>query len=301
MKLVLVHGRAQEHKDSSALKGEWIAALKKGLDKLGLNLPIDEDDVRFPYYGDALFDLVSGKPPAEAAEIIVRGQKPADGQKQSRDEEHFMKAVLDEVLAKQHITSEQITAVGGTDVVVRGPLNWEWVQCGLRAIDRFVPFGSGASVALATKDVYRYLKDPKLRKRIDDGICDAFEPGVPTVVVGHSLGTVVSYNVLRKYAEQNGWVVPFYITLGSPLGVTAIKDELAPLKHPQGVGRWFNAMDERDVVALYPLSGMHFPIDPGIENKTNVRNHTRNRHGIAGYLDDEEVAKRIHDALKAIQ
>jgi hypothetical protein len=71
------------------------------------------------------------------------------------------------------------------------------------------------------------------------------------------------------------------------------------LKHPPGIGKWFNAMDQRDVVALYPLNKKNFGIDPEVENKTNVLNHTRNRHGIAGYLDDEEVAKRIHDALTA--
>jgi hypothetical protein len=56
----------------------------------------------------------------------------------------------------------------------------------------------------------------------------------------------------------------------------------------------------RDVVALYPLDTKSFPLDPAnpaIENKTDVRNRTANRHGIAGYLDDQEVARRIYDAL----
>ena len=61
-------------------------------------------------------------------------------------------------------------------------------------------------------------------------------------------------------------------------------------------------MDERDVVALYSLEPAFFPLDPAnppIENKRDVRNRTRNRHGISGYLDDKEVAKRIYDALVA--
>ena len=59
-------------------------------------------------------------------------------------------------------------------------------------------------------------------------------------------------------------------------------------------------MDKRDVVALYPLDKKSFPLNPetpAIENKIDVRNQTSNRHGIAGYLDDQEVAKRIYDAL----
>ena len=59
-------------------------------------------------------------------------------------------------------------------------------------------------------------------------------------------------------------------------------------------------MDERDVVALYPLTPSHFPINPlapSIENKQDVQNKTTNRHGMGGYLDDKDVAKRIYDAL----
>ena len=37
--LVLVHGRAQENKDSIALKREWLDALRNGLRKSGLDLP----------------------------------------------------------------------------------------------------------------------------------------------------------------------------------------------------------------------------------------------------------------------
>ena len=58
-------------------------------------------------------------------------------------------------------------------------------------------------------------------------------------------------------------------------------------------------MDNDDIVALYPLDGDNFDIDPPIANKTDVDNHTSNQHGIAGYLNDKEVARRIYDALVA--
>ncbi len=56
-------------------------------------------------------------------------------------------------------------------------------------------------------------------------------------------------------------------------------------------------MDERDIVALYPLDGRNFSIQPPIENKTDADNFTDNRHSIPGYLSDPEVARRLHDAL----
>jgi hypothetical protein len=90
-----------------------------------------------------------------------------------------------------------------------------------------------------------------------------------------------------------------FVTPGSPLAVSTIRRKLQPHRHPPCVRRWFNAMDERDAVALYPLGAEHFPIAPAIENKTDAENLTANRHGIAGYLSDPIVARTIHDAVMA--
>ena len=74
---------------------------------------------------------------------------------------------------------------------------------------------------------------------------------------------------------------------------------MRPIGFPRCAAAWFNAMDERDVVSLYPLDTRNFPLTPAIDNKVNVHNKTSNAHGISGYLGDREVAKRIHDALTA--
>ena len=298
--LIFVHGRAQEHKDAGALKKEWLEALGEGLAKSGLALPIPEDQVRFPFYGDTLFDLVAGRSASEAAEVVVRGSGS------DQDETRFVRAVLEEVRQQAGITEAQVAEVLGGDVVQRGPLNWEWVQAVLRAVDRFVPHGSGASIALATRDVYQYLKNAAVRQEIDDGVAQALSAGRESVVVSHSLGTVVAYNLLTAQGGPRGWTVPLFVTVGSPLGVTEVRKAVrgldGTLRCPPCAGAWFNAMDPRDVVALYPLTSTVFPLDPdqpAIENKTDIRNRTQNRHGIAGYLDDAEVAGRIHAALTA--
>jgi pimeloyl-ACP methyl ester carboxylesterase len=152
-------------------------------------------------------------------------------------------------------------------------------------------------IALVTHDVYTYLTSPGVRDTIEEGVRQALVAGVPTVVVAHSLGTVVAYNLLRREGTQQGWVVPLLVTVGSPLAVTAIKRALRPIQHPPCVTHWFNAMDSRDVVALYPLDSGHFDVDPEIENKTDVYNETSNRHGISGYLNDMDVARHILTGL----
>ncbi len=295
-KLVFVHGRAQERKDSVALKKEWIDAWRIGLDRAGLGMPVAEADIHFPYYGDTLDQLAGGADPATAAAVILRGNAL------DAEEKRFATAIARHIQEK-FISPGELAAVAGREVVERGPLQWEWFQGVLAAVDRYVPGASAVSIALATHDVYQYLRNEAVRDTIDQGVMQAMERDVETVVVSHSLGTVVAYRLLQQFGQARGWRVPQFVTLGSPLGVTEIRATVmkwSPTRCPSCVDAWFNAYDPRDVVALYPLTTKYFPRDPllpGIDDYGDVNNGTDNRHGIGGYLDDSVVAKRIHEAL----
>lgn len=288
--LVFVHGRAQQDKNADELKQDWIGALRHGLAKSGLDLPIAPDAVRFPYYGNTLRDLVDF-PTVQAAEVLVHGEGLSD------DEQAFMRSVVLEMAAHEGITDRDVLAASGPRVIEQGPLNWGWIQAVLEAMDKVVPGASAASIALFTNDVYHYLRNPGIRDDIETGVRKAMDASAPAVVVGHSLGSVVAYNLLRREGKSSGWQVPLFVTVGSPLGISEIRRSLRPIGHPPCVGQWFNAMDDRDVVSLFPLDANHFGITPSVENKTDVMNSTPNRHGISGYLDDQVVARRIHDAL----
>jgi len=290
-KLIFIHGRSQQFKDSIQLKADWISAWEKGLKLNGLEVPIEETDISFPYYGQTLHDLVKKSP--DVAEIIIRGAED-DAAKKA-----FVRSVVEDIKNDTGITDEQLEMIVGSDVVERGPLNWPWVRGVLQAVDKYLPGGSGSSIALATNDVYQYLNSSGIRDSIESGVLKAISPGIETVVVSHSLGTVVAYNLLRREGESRNWNVPLFVTLGSPLAVTAIKKALRPIGHPSCASRWYNAMDPRDIVSLRPLDEKHFDISPAIENHLKVNNHTDNRHGITGYLDDKHVAKCIYDALVA--
>ncbi len=291
-RLVFVHGRAQEHKEAQALKDEWVASWRRGLAKRGRDLPISESDIRFPYYGQTLYDIVNDASEDRIAEVIVKGS--ADDSQRA-----FTQAVLDEVKARLTISDDEISAIAGDGVVQKGLQNNRWVLALLRAIDSHVPGGSGATIAAVTNDVYQYVRNPGVRDRIEEGVRSAFTPNASSVVVAHSLGTVVAYALLNREGKAGRWDVPLFVTVGSPLAVTMIKRSLNPIKSPSVVKKWVNALDVRDVVALYPLDKAHFGVTPRIENLAHVQNGTPNRHGIAGYLEDEIVASRIYDALTA--
>jgi len=289
--LVFVHGRAQENVDSVGLKKMWIDAWRQGLARSGLDLPIPEDRIHFPYYGDTLAQIVAGLSPEVAARIVVRGDQL------DRDQQGFLMQYLAEVQEAAAIPDQDVAAELDPEVRERGVLNWGWVQGILSQVDRRLPWASGASIALFTNDVYQYLHKANLRKLMDDGVRSAFRPATETVVVAHSLGTVVTYNVLKREGAELDLKVPLFMTLGSPLAVSVVKKALRPIGHPKCVGHWFNAMDERDVVALFPLTADNFDIEPPVENKVDVDNPTQNRHGISGYLGDPDVARRIWEAV----
>lgn len=286
--LVFVHGRAQQRKDAASLKRSWIDAWSMGLAKSGLSVPIEDSAIRFPYYGDTLAGLVSG---GDVPDVIVKGPEPTP------EERYLLGEVLEEARQRYHITDEQVTAQLEEEILEKGAQNWPWVRAIAKALDSYLPGASGATLAAVTYDVFSYLRNSGVRDVIDGGVRSAISSEGETVVVGHSLGTVVAYNLLRREGSASGWKVPLFVTLGSPLAVTAIRKMLQPIQHPPCAQAWFNAMDKRDIVALYPLAAPRFDIDPAVENRTDVHNHTNNRHGIAGYLDDPVVARRIHEAL----
>src|SRR5262249_95546 len=138
---------------------------------------------------------------------------------------------------------------------------------------------------------------PGVRDEIDQIVRRTMPTSQEFILVGHSLGTVVTYGILHR--DDDKFKVPQYVTLGSPLALTHIQAPFQPLRHPECGSHWYNAMDSRDAVAIYPLASPHFNVTPQIENKTDVDNFTSNRHGIAGYLADKDVAKRIYDSLVA--
>lgn len=293
--LVLVHGRAQQGKDADQLKGQWLEALNRGMAAAGLRRPVPDDDVRFPYYGDTLEGLLSADPSAPT--VTVRGDGDLD-----EDELAFLRGVVDEVV---HAWPERadLPPAEWPKVVQRSPLIESALPL-LRRLDRHVPGASATTIALVTHDVYTYLRRSQVKRKIDEGVASAFATGERHVVVAHSLGSVVSYEVLHEHSTVVRSTVPLLVTLGSPLAVNKIRMTVhRPTSCPRGVQAWFNARDPRDVVALHPLDTEHFPLDPpdpAIDNDSTMKNTSNNHHGIEPYLEDPRVARRIHDALVTV-
>lgn len=283
-RLVLVHGRGQQGLNPAELKTTWMNTLRSGAEANGKSLPADLD-VTFPYFGDTLDEL------SREAEVPLTGTRgsPADDEYLA-----FQAEVAESIRQSAGVTDAQVDAEYGANPKPRGPLNSEWVQAILRALDKHGGGMSQDALERFTRDVFLYTNRAGVRVEIDHIVAAALTEQ-PTVVIAHSLGSVVAYSVL--VSDPRLLRVPLFVTVGCPLGIRAIRDQFRPLKFPVPVKSWYNAFDTRDVVALNPLDRANFPVNPDIVNYPSVRNQTDNRHGIVGYLNDREVARQILTGL----
>jgi hypothetical protein len=293
MKLILVHGRSQQQKDPEELRLQWKTCLEAAWERAGLPWA-EKIDIVFPFYGDDLDRMMRLVDAPLMTNILLRGDESVAGNDELRVE------ILAEIIKARGIPEDDVNAHLEGDAlekeraIERGPQNWRFVLAMLRALDQ-TPLG-GKAIDAITRDVWVYLTFGGIQAKIDAVVKGAIDQE-PCIVIAHSLGTIVAYNVLSRLSS-GAPEIPLFLTVGSPLGIRAIAAQLPrPLGNPPGVQRWVNARDRRDVVALYPLDTDHFDILPAIEDFSNVDNFTENRHSIEGYLADPFVARCIHEAL----
>lgn len=298
MKIVFVHGRSQENKVQAELQEVWLQAAIRGVADAGLPaLPeLSTTSVVLPYYGNLLFKLTEEAGREAFKRLVDRG---AEAAAPSAEEQEFTQNLVLEMAKAKGISLDQIAAESGGGVVERNIQNWPAVLAALRLLDRLPKVGQ-SSIELFTRDVWYYLTKKGLRLQIDAIVGVAIPTDEPCVVVSHSLGTIVAYNLLMNRTKRDN--VRALITIGSPLGIEAIWSRLpsdtSPRKAPEGVGRWFNARDAQDTVALYELSTNVYRGNPAVTNYSGVENSSDNQHGIVQYLEDKVIANAIYEAVK---
>ena len=91
----------------------------------------------------------------------------------------------------------------------------------------------------------------ELRKRLIDDLEQAAKQAQKLVLVTHSMGTMIAYDVLRNCKDCPPVEVLF--TLGSPLGITEVQEQLRAegqqnVDFPPALGRWINVYDPLDPI-----------------------------------------------------
>lgn len=173
------------------------------------------------------------------------------------------------------------------------PGSVQWLLRRLESTSFFVGAGQYALIRFI-KQVGRYFADPELRMGAQEEFLKAVGDGAE-VVVAHSLGSVIAYDVLR---EEPSVRVNTLVTVGSPLGLRVIRERLgiapdAPGQCPAGVRRWVNVAAEEDAVATVKTLGDHYA---NVEDK-QIRNSRLKAHAAVRYLAAVPTSEAIRLAI----
>jgi pimeloyl-ACP methyl ester carboxylesterase len=234
VQLVLTHGRSQEFGVPATLLREWEDALRYGLQRA--KAPFSADiPISFAFYGDFW------RPDAEEVE------------RERGDEEQ--PTALQETLAEEMLAA--MPPSEREEEVER--LGWDSLNGMVTWLDERVGVGQLALQWFLT-DIDRYFAEEALREQAMGRIVAAIEAaGDEVVLLGHSLGTVVAYDALRRHPDLP---VRGYVSFGSPLGLPSVRRLLeetgGPADFPAHLPRWANVYDKNDfVTGNQPLAALY--------------------------------------------
>ncbi len=151
------------------------------------------------------------------------------------------------------------------------------------------------------KDVHDLFYVPERRELMLQSVYERLRAGGgPFVVVGHSQGSMIAYLALSLLPEADV-EVPLLVTIGSPLGLTEVRDELKKilgtqtLVSPRIVKKWINVADRLDPVALDAKLATDYSgvTDFRVDNPDSPRHP----HSGSGYLRTDPVQKAVRDVI----
>jgi hypothetical protein len=281
-KIVGVHGISQEFRGSHIIHTEWLPALKDGLERVGARLESDKD-FKCAFYGDFFRSSPKGAIGIPNYDV---NDLDSDWEKELLQQWWEGAAKLeDSIKAPEELSKEK----------ARVPRN---VQRALSIVSHSNFFGHVAEkiVIFYLKQVKGYLHNPALRKQIQDRVIECIDRDT-RILVGHSLGSVVCYEILCQHPE---WPVKVLVTLGSPLGIKRlIFDRLEPSPQnnigswPGSIEKWINIADAGDIVALEKQLNPLF--DGTVEDQLVYNGSTA--HDASNYLTAVETGKAIQLGL----
>ena len=274
-RVLLVHGIGQQYGGPQSLRAACGPALLDGVSLAGGELTAD--DVSVAFYGD-LF-----RPPGSRALALPDYD--------ASDIDNLVELALLRTWWEEAARIDPAVPDPAALTRARTP---RWTQRALYALSRSRFFGGMADSALigSLKQVRAYLTDPAVRVRVQARVRDSMTPET-RVLVGHSLGSVIGYEVLCGSPAAS---VTALVTLGSPLGIpNLIFDRLIPPPDngrgiwPAPIHRWTNIADRGDVVALAKQLAPQFG-----ERVTDVLvDNGARAHDVRPYLTSRETGIAI--------
>lgn len=304
--VVLIHGIAQEQYGADVLEAQWLPSLASGVRVAGFTDLADRlwrargperaIEARMAFYGD----------------LFLKKDEQGGGDLEGFDAS-LVDALAEEWLERAATRSarEKDRRAANRDLAdLRGEVGDE--QQGVRSLGRHltsrvarVRFFARIGAAFAEKFIVKalaqvstYLSNDEIRSTAQERALNLIGPDT-RVIVGHSLGSVVAYEVCCQLTRP----LPLLVTVGSPLGLqTIIYQQLRPQPpiFPSLVQRWANVADRNDLVAAEPdltsFFGNGIPEGARFEGAYTVDNGAQ-PHEAGFYLAKSEVGGPVGEAL----
>ncbi|MEV6594934.1 alpha/beta hydrolase [Streptomyces acidicola] len=309
--LVFVHGIGGA-RDPGAERDSWLAALATGASKAGHSLEGSAlarngfADTAFAYYGDLFL-----RPQAQGSTTADVEAGEAEALRQLLEDlidTHLQTSPGEGERRILHHARTELTATQqpqGSGDFVRRLVNVCTTLLALPGLRRTGQWASGRLMAGHLAQVTRYLAraDPDsdgrtLDERIRDRVLGFIDDG-PTVVIAHSLGSVVALEALHQHQGS----IPLLVTVGSPLCMrTVVHPRLRPQPPatPHCVERWLNYWDRDDIITprpwlerdVLPNSRGCLPVSDRVDSD-GVWVHTATK-----YLAQASVAGPVMEAIR---
>lgn len=211
---------------------------------------------------------------------------------------------------------------------VREALHWhkriaQFVYLMSDAFPFLINLVANPNLKAALQDARRYFKNEhgvatEIRKLVSDAVEAAWRAGRRIMLMGHSLGSVIAYDVLWELSRrhESDVRIDHFVTLGSPLGLKFVRHRMLCTHHPEldqypsNIRKWTNLSAVGELTALdRTFADDYRPmLDRGlVENITDhieLMNYFRgpeglNVHRCYGYAVNEKTGAVIVDWLRS--
>lgn len=293
MKIIFIHGINQQNLDAMSFEKHWLDVFNIGLNKNNLNLDAEDFRFSFPFYGDILTSY-NFKNTLNLETIKI-------------NDEFFNKLPpFFERYRKVPSSSNVIPLLPHYEYDLHSSLKNKFLSLSQLAKDRALremvillnnfPDLHESLVEKFVSEAYLYWYQPSFKEAIHDRITACFDPNEKHIVIAHSLGTVIAYNVLQELAPH--YHVERFITLASPLPFNVVQRHIpSPMSRPQVLqGDWYNFYSRDDYLTTFPMVEPLFDFEPKIQNKL-ITTFVDRPHEIIGYLQHPSVIRCIFEKI----
>jgi len=320
--VTFIHGIANKI-EPGGLEQAWLDALR---DSGGPDLLSEDVSISMCYWADVLYaeplaDVVASMEAGEEAEVAAAEDV---GQAWYEALPAAEKAEIEKLAAK---VGAAPALAGGTgngppvDTATQGDVTAAGVEAAtLQGFERIPLPGplKRRMMRAFLRDVHHYLWNvehspragetfqvrTEVRRRAVEAMRAAEGVSGPHVVVGHSLGCVIAYDVLQNVKETP--TVDAVLTLGSPLGIDEVQDRLDPgwsrqNGFPSGrlTGNWINVYDRLDpVCGLDPVLANDYRRDGNsVITDINEPSWGAWRHAVGKYFRGQQLRAALIQEL----